>query len=562
MQLTRILKGLTQPAKSAGLIKDVIHSQLKIRNSRRRIENLMSEGTAAIQQFYGPEHPKGIVPLMHCGFYYDASAYIALVIELLRRDWQPIWVHGDISIPFADNSPYAEFNGGLLRHSRELYQRNGPDDRRPSFEDLKKTWDLDFEREIAEWGGDNYFPVIAGKLRRIFKCLDLDWHNKELSRCAAKTLQSTDAALSYCRDLFDIAKKTNTAVRFIGAEHLYVPAGIPMMYSKFLKDQKAPQNELFEFIDFGGAYTHFFTDGESATTSQFNAQNITKNDTYSRHEILHASFNSWIAEQESDTTHLEFGKSVLQQRWTGSSDIDPSANAAIDQIVAHRDSGGKAVWLFGHAIVELGNPSDYGAIHPTLQDWVNETVKAVQDTDLLLVIKPHPAEARHRPHRRPNQLFKDIFPQPLPKNIVFLEPLWAPLDKIFPLIDIGTVWRGSAGAQLMMERIPVIVCGMHTAYHNAIHPPQPCSAADYKEILLNPDKVEISDEQQHRAALYFSFLKEETMFPIDLITDPEPVNVDGFNYVRPSLRLDQKKLDRHIAGPVDSVSKICDTICA
>lgn len=557
MHVSKLITHLTHPARSAGLVRDVVNVRRSTWQRERRISRLLREGSAALARMPAPAAPVGLVPLMHCGFYNDASAYVGLAIELLRRNWQPIWVHGDITVPFAPDSEFAEFNGGLRYHSRHEYSRPGSI---PG--NLQNDWVVDFPNERAICNGNDYFLLIAGKLRRTFKCFDLDWNDEEVNARAAETLCSADAAHSYCDALFEKAKETETPVRFIGAEHLYIPAGVPLMYSKYLRAAKVPQAELFEFIDFGGAYAHFFSEGEFHTRSQFSVQNVTRHETYSRHEVLLPDFENWLADREVNEEDVAFGKRLLNQKWTGSDEIDPLATDALERIAAFRENGGKAAWLFGHAIVELGNPSDFGAVHPTLKDWIASSVEAVRGTDTLLVIKPHPAEARHKPNRKPNQLFRDLFDFPLPENVIFLEPLWAPLNKVLPLVDIGIAWRGSAGAQLMMEGVPVVVCGMHTAYHQILQPPQPRDLAHYKTMLNDPETARVDQEKQRRAALYFSYMKDRAMHAADFLMPPQPVTVEGFSYLRDTLIWDHEKLDAIIAGEVESISKMCDSICA
>jgi hypothetical protein len=557
MQLSKLGFHLTHPRRSAGLVRDMLQARRRARDLMTRQSRLVAEGERELRRMSPPRDPKGVIPIMHCGFYHESAAFVPVAMEAMRRGWQPIWVHNDVALPFPPGSPFARFNGWLERHSRQLYVLSGR-----SNAGLLNDWTVDFPNEIAICDGENYFPAIAGKLRRIFKCFDLDWENPTVAHSAAETLRSADATYRYCTELFETACAQQVPVRFIGAEHLYVPAGIPMMYSKLLRARGAPQCELFEFIDLGGSYTHFFTDGEYNTPREYAVQNITRRETYSRHEVLRGEFEQWIKDRAPGESEISFGRSVMHQKWTGSSEIDPRARAALERISAHRDAGGKAVWMFGHAVVELGNPSDFGAIHPSLKAWIHNTIDIINGTNSLLVVKPHPAEARYKPNRRPNQLFSDLFPKDLPENVVFLDALWAPLDQVLPLIDVGTVWRGSAGAQLMMEAIPGIVCGMHTAYQDVLAPPQPTSRDHYRTMLLDPSQVPVGPERQRRAALYFAYMRDQTMFPVDVMEPGEMVTVDGFSYLRFSLKWDHGKLREMRVNGDENIARICDVICA
>ena len=555
--MTNVFTHLSQPLRTAGLVRDVVQAhKIKLRTGYR-IKTLMAGASIALRQMKPPLHPRGLVPLMHCGFYNDASVYVPVAAELLRRGWQPIWVHTDVKIPFTKNSPFSKFNGGLKRISRHEYSnpiKVG--------NTLMNNWQIDFRKEIVSCNEDNYFLPIAGKLRRTLKVYDLDWENPSVLEKANEILHSTDATPSYCLELFKAGKKYKTPVRFIGAEHLYVPAGIPMMFSKYLKNKNLSDHNLFEFIDLGGAYSHYFTDGEYKTRSDFCVQNITRHQTFSRLEVLSKPFKEWVNKNQFNPDHISAGRSLLRQRWTGNYEVDPQANQLIEKIITHRKAGGKAAWMFGHAAVELGNPSDFGSCHPTLKDWIKGTVTALANSDTLLVVKPHPAEARYKPNRKPNQLFKELFGDNIAKNVIFLEPLWAPLDKIINLIDIGVVWRSSVGAQLTMQGIPVLICGMHTAYHQALKPIQPQSDEEYRELLLNPSKVKISPYQQKLAALYFSYLKNQSMIPVGFLQPPEPVVVNNFSYLRDTLKWNWPKLRNHISTGDDEIAKICDVICS
>ena len=113
-----------------------------------------------------------------------------------------------------------------------------------------------------------------------------------------------------------------------------------------------------------------------------------------------------------------------------------------------------------------------------------------------------------------------------------------------------------------MEGVPVVVCGMHTAYHHILHPPQPRDLDDYKAILLDPERVQVDAAQQRRSALYFSYMRDRAMHAADFLLPPQQITVDGFSYLRDTLVWDYKKLDAIISAEVESISKMCDTICA
>ena len=66
----------------------------------------------------------------------------------------------------------------------------------------------------------------------------------------------------------------------------------------------------------------------------------------------------------------------------------------LERITRHRKRGSKVACLYETVPYDFRCPVlDQGPAHSDRRDWYNHTVTPLADTDLLLLIKPHPDEA-------------------------------------------------------------------------------------------------------------------------------------------------------------------------
>lgn len=501
-----------------------------------------------------PQNPEGVAVFLDCGFKRDGAMYTLVMHRLAEKGWLPVSLHPDLDMPRHPDPVLGGLNGMLVREGPTRYRLAGT---APEVE-LAHNWEIDLNGQICRAEGINFFDVVRGKLRRYFKTYELDFERPDIKIACRDMIASADAALSICRYLRDHVAARNLPVRILGCEHLYVPSGIFNIYC-------AERGREFgiEFVDFSGAYSHYFTAGEYLKRHSFAVRNVTRHDTISRHIVDRDAFDEWLkhngggdAAREAKAAAL----SIVANSWTGKRDIPPDAVGMLDRIAAHRENGGIVACLYGHVGFDLGVPRDCGDGHADMVDWMNDTIETLNGKDVLLLIKPHPTEKRYKPNRKPNQMLADLIHVPLADNVVLMDALWLGTHEIMDHIDIGLIWRSNAALELAIKGIPAIVAGREAAYRNAVDLIYPESQAHYHELLDNLENIGPMPGQGERAALLLRYIAEETFINLPYVRQPALKSQDGFRYANPGLAWDEAKLADFLANGDPNIDRICTEI--
>ncbi|WP_439026674.1 capsular polysaccharide export protein, LipB/KpsS family [Haloarchaeobius sp. DT45] len=152
---------------------------------------------------------------------------------------------------------------------------------------------------------------------------------------------------------------------------------------------------------------------------------------------------------------------------------------------------------------------------PAVFDWISKTIETVaEQTDIHLVIKTHPAEAKFGTNERVDEWIQNNH-GPLPEQVTLLAPD-ADVDtyKLIGGIDVGVVYNSTVGMEMAYEGVPVIVGG-DTHYRGLDFTFDPESVAEYVDVLGRPSSLEMTDEMTSRARryAYYLFVQKHIYFP-------------------------------------------------
>jgi len=515
---------------------------------RRRLD----AATAAVYAGVAPPRtPAGIAVFMHCGFDRERGVHGLVMRRLAARGWLSVELNGRPSPPSHPDPGLAALNGILERRSPLDYAL------RPGVEAPPAAWSVDLPAGVFRADGVDLYPVLQSKLGRIFRAYRLDWDDPEVGDAAARAVASARAAHGAAALAVRAGAGRGIPVRFVGTEHVYVPAGVPNL----MCEASGPGGPA-EFVDLGDAYAHYFTGGEYVDQSFMAVRNITRHGVVSRHIVLRDEFDRWadgvpVGRREALVAEA---RALVRQDWTGRAGRPPEADALLDRVRAHRAAGGRAACLFGHLAFDVGAPRDDGPAHRDMVDWLGDTLDAVRGTDVLLLVKPHTVEARHKPSRAPRQRLADLVPGPLPPNAVMLDPLWFNAFELFPEIDLGLVWRSSAAIELTLSGIPSVVCGSTAYYRLALDLPSPRDRADYRRLIGRGALPAVTPEEAERAALLLAFLPGERYMRMPYLAKPERRDPAGYRYRSGVMAWDPEALARFEREGDPAVERICEEI--
>ena len=171
------------------------------------------------------------------------------------------------------------------------------------------------------------------------------------------------------------------------------------------------------------------------------------------------------------------------------------------------------IFLFPSIYWDIGISNSVEGIYSDVIEWVLDTVEALKDNkNICLYIKPHPGESITTDPSNKGVIdfiiekFGDI-----PKNMTIInaDMKIMPYD-LFPYIDIGLVFWGTLGLEMLLKNIPTICVG-GSPYSFLESTSYPSSKKEYLKQLLGSKDLAKPDSNEVRLFAYFYFIK--TLIP-------------------------------------------------
>lgn len=214
------------------------------------------------------------------------------------------------------------------------------------------------------------------------------------------------------------------------------------------------------------------------------------------------------------------------------------------------DPNKRSLFLFSNIYWDIGL-SETGKLFSNVIEWVLKTIDLVKDDDTChLYIKTHPGEKYDSTpsSKGIDDFIYEKYPV-LPKNVTLILPEYkiSPYQ-LFSHIDLGIVFNGTIGLEMLLHNIPVVVTGL-SPYGGIglVHEPE--SLEEYKNILLGKVlPLEPSIDEVNLFA-YFYFIK--SLIPWTLTKRAYSDNFKGFTF---------DSLDDIMPGKDKYLDHICNCI--
>ena len=207
------------------------------------------------------------------------------------------------------------------------------------------------------------------------------------------------------------------------------------------------------------------------------------------------------------------------------------------------------LFLFSNLFWDVGL-SDRGDLYSSVAEWVLNTIEIIKNSDdIHLYIKPHPAEVYGTPSKKGvQQIIRAHYPNGL-KNVTIISPeLKINTYDLFPYIDLGVIFNGTLGLEMMLNDIPVIATGM-TSHYGLGFNAEPTNKEDYARYLFG----DLSHQKPNKADLqlfaYFYFIR--TLIPWTLTKRAYADPFDGFSF---------NTLDDLLPGNDKQLDHLCDCL--
>ena len=190
------------------------------------------------------------------------------------------------------------------------------------------------------------------------------------------------------------------------------------------------------------------------------------------------------------------------------------------------DKNKRNIFLFSNVFWDVGL-SDCGDLYDDVVTWVIDTIKIIKKyPECHLYIKIHPAEVYFSGSLKTVRDFIYDTYQELPDNVSIIDPEWKiPPYKLFPFIDLGVIFYGTLGLEMMYADTPVVSTG-RTVHHKLGLAMEPKNRDEYISFLTEQKSQNKIDRKKLELFLYFFFYK--THIPWNLTKQAYKDKFDGY----------------------------------
>ena len=196
------------------------------------------------------------------------------------------------------------------------------------------------------------------------------------------------------------------------------------------------------------------------------------------------------------------------------------------------DKNKKNIFLFTNVFWDVGL-TDRGLIFKSVEEWVFYTIELLKNnSNYHIYIKPHPAEFKSAESLMGfEQIIKNKYKDSI-SNITFIKPDYKikPYD-LKPFIDLALVFNGTLNIEFMIQKVPVISCGLSPTLGMGLNK-EIRNITEYKKVLMNNDynfsNFIVKNYKKLMVFVYFYFIKNSIPWNYTQYTYGE--NFKGFNF--------------------------------
>ncbi len=449
-----------------------------------------------------PTEPKGVVLLTPRNISQLRLHPLMVLLEMKKQGWAVIpTVEGMLPRQLTGNAALDVMNGAIMRTTAI----------HPGRTDVIQDVE-DFE-----------FEATSGKLR--WKNIDLShsiWEDSAINRRLYNVDYGCPALRSYLTGLTDWTRSTARVLDY--AHKLHKETGLKVatmaLYNSRLPDSlhrlfcnEYGNPESFFALHAANGYQNYFTNFATNVSQRFVLRNMTRaSEVRSASFPIPENFERYYQDNQARLPEmLERFADVtkVKRSTTGLDEKPPEVAEASDRIAAWRAKGGKIVCAFGKVVCDSSVPFDGGPAHINMKDWINDCVRAVKDSNTLLLIKPHPHELNNSIATFPNEFFIDLITEPLNDNVMVLGHRWFDMYDMKDRMDLGLIYNGTTAIELGIMGIPCVLAGHFAPIDYPIGHAVPRDKQDFRRMLRFEKQAVIASDIVERAACWLDYMASD-----------------------------------------------------
>ena len=286
------------------------------------------------------------------------------------------------------------------------------------------------------------------------------------------------------------------------------------------------------YVEWAPYHQYFYSKGKQSSTislSQYNYKTLVlnANDLYRSNkrylDWMESNANRPLTEHQEDEIQR-----FITKRFKGDSDVfrDYGFFDEGNELIKI-DSNKRNIFLFSNIFWDVGM-SEFGDLYPDVITWVLSSIELIKNyPNCHLYVKPHPGESFDVASvKGVADFINEKFPK-LPPNITIIFPEMKILTyDLFEHIDVGVVYNGTLGLEMLFAEIPVVSCGK-TPYGGINLVSEPDTEESYLNLLLGKESIVSPSKSQVSQFAYFYFIK--TLIPWNFTKTAYGDIFSGFN---------------------------------
>lgn len=454
---------------------------------------------ARYMEDHASEDPKGYVILFDINHRITSGLMVPIGLELLRQGYDLSSVIPS-TMPVSDRPELQGISGSLRTNGTSL--TNEPS----ALNSLHNQWIIDWENEIVSCGGINYFTFFMERISKQQGVYRGNLDAPESRSLFNAMLRRSDLALVVCDRLIKLAETTGKPVRIVAMDTHFAPWGVVRRWCEHIGKRYD-----IHLVGLSVAYENYFSNLSTLVAGTVAVEDMTQRPDV-RHPLLGGRYrlDEFIASDPDVTTRRERVLEWIKIDRSGRRPTDEDEREyVLAKIEQTRAVGQRVFCALGKVLLDFAAPDDRGHVFKDFPSWIRGLVKFAEETGSLLIIKPHPHELRQEIVNQGSQTMRDLLPENLPENVIFLRHSSFNSAELADHVDACFVWNGTAYPEYHVIGRAVFAESEWAEKDYPIDGRILANVDDYRSVFDGTSPLDVSEAATKRATAYMQFIKSD-----------------------------------------------------
>lgn len=449
-----------------------------------------------------PARPRGLAVIAARNIDALRRYPLMVLLELKRRGWAVVPLVQGLLPPQPTGRAEIDLLAGALTPNQHLTPAATA-----AFPELE-GFEADPARGHLSWAGLDLSHAVWEDAAINRRRYTLEYGCPELQSYLGMLMGWTGLMARALRYAQDLGRQTGLPVMHMSLFNARLPDALYAAYARAHGDP-----EQFFHVHVANGYQNYFTNFSTNLSVRFVLRNTTAApETRSASFPRPGNFARYYAAVQDRLPEIRarFAATPQVRRSTGDNiSRPPETEVALARIRAWKARGGRVACAFGKVVCDSSVPFDGGPVHRSMQDWLNHSIRAVQGSRTLLLIKPHPHELNNQIATFLTQYFTDLIDTPLGDNAMVLGHRWFDIQDLADIVDLGLVYNGTTAVEMGLLNIPCLLAGHFAPIDYPVGHPVAQSAAAFEAALRFEQPVQAAPDLADRAAVWLDYMASE-----------------------------------------------------